>query len=44
MYIGIRTAHRILVRRLKGRGHLWDLNVGERIILKWTLEKQEMRV
>jgi hypothetical protein len=44
MYIRIRTACSILVRRLKGRGHLWDINVGERMILKWILEKQEMMV
>jgi hypothetical protein len=44
MYSGIRTACSILVRRLKGRGHLWDLNVDERMILKWTLKKQEMSV
>jgi hypothetical protein len=41
VYIGIKNSYSILVRRLKGRGHWWDLNVDESMILKWILEKQE---
>jgi hypothetical protein len=36
-----RKAYRIFVGKPEGKNHQEDLNVGERIILKWTLEKQD---
>jgi hypothetical protein len=40
----MRNAYEIFVRKLKGRDHLEDLVVNERIILKWVLNKQDVLV
>jgi hypothetical protein len=34
-----RKAYRVLVRKTEGRRPLQDLDVGERIILRWILER-----
>jgi hypothetical protein len=36
-----RNAYKILLRKPEGSGHYEDLEVSERIILKWMLEKQD---
>jgi hypothetical protein len=35
----MRNACKILVDNIKGKGHLRDKGVYEKIILKWTLDK-----
>jgi hypothetical protein len=39
LHMGERNAYNILVASLRGRYHLKDLGVDERIILKWILVK-----
>ena len=39
-----RNAYRGLVRKSEGNSHLEDLGLDERIILKWTLKKSNVRV
>jgi hypothetical protein len=34
-----RNAHRVLVRNLEERHHLYDLDIDERMILNWILKK-----
>jgi hypothetical protein len=34
------NTHKIVIRNLKGRGHLGDIGVDERIMLKWILNKE----
>jgi hypothetical protein len=36
-------AYIILARKSEGKGFAWTLGVGERMISKWILEKQDMR-
>jgi hypothetical protein len=38
----LRNAYKI--ETVKGRGHLGDLGIGGRLLLKWILEKWDMRM
>jgi hypothetical protein len=39
MYGMMSTVHTILTEKLKGQDHLEDLDIDERIALKWVLKK-----
>jgi hypothetical protein len=40
----MKYAYDILVKNMKGRNHLRDLGVDGRILLKWALKEQGMKV
>jgi hypothetical protein len=34
----------VLFEKVKGRGHLEDLGIGERVIIKWVVKKWGVKV
>jgi hypothetical protein len=34
----------VLLENVKGRGHLEDLGIGERVIIKWVVKKQGVKM
>jgi hypothetical protein len=40
----MRTIYKILMENIKGRDHLGDIGVDWKIILKWILKKQRLRM
>jgi hypothetical protein len=42
--LGKEMLAKFLAELLQGSGHFGDLGIGERIILKWSMKKQDMKV
>jgi hypothetical protein len=40
----VRNAYKILVEKSEEKNHLEDLGIDERIILRWIMKKQYMRM